>query len=463
MLDTVILAAGKGTRMKSRLPKILHPLAGRPLLQHVLDTARSLRGDCVDADSPSQDFFINIVVGHGAEQVQAQFDAEDTRFIPQREQLGTGHAVQQAVPHLRDNAVVLVLYGDVPLIRRATLEKLIAGVNENAISLLTVYLDNPSGYGRIIRDREGLATAIVEQKDALPEQLTIKEVNTGIMALRGADLKRWLPQLSSDNSQGEYYLTDIVALAKAEGKIINTEHPTAELEVLGVNSRRQQAELERFYQQHLAAELMENGVTLMDPQRFDCRGSLGVGEDVIIDVNCVFEGRVSLGDNVSIGPNCVIKNATIGDNAVIKAHSLIEDADIDEACEIGPFARIRPGTQLRAGAKVGNFVETKKAIIGTGSKVNHLSYIGDAEVGEGVNIGAGTITCNYDGVNKFKTDIGDGAFIGSNTALVAPVKVGAGATVGAGSTINKNVEANQLSIARGRQKNIDGWQRPTKK
>ncbi|TQV82697.1 UDP-N-acetylglucosamine diphosphorylase/glucosamine-1-phosphate N-acetyltransferase [Exilibacterium tricleocarpae] len=451
MLDIVILAAGKGTRMKSGLPKVLHPVAGRPLLQHVIDTARRLDSDA-----------INVVIGHGADRVEAHCAAPDVHFVLQAEQLGTGHAVQQAVGHLRDNAVVLVLYGDVPLIREETLRSLIAKVGADAMALLTVELDDPSGYGRIVRDSNGAVTAIVEQKEATPEQLSISEINTGVMAMRGVDLKRWLPQLSSENAQREYYLTDVIALAQGEGKVVNTEQPADELEVLGVNNHQQQAQLERFYQRDLAATLMAEGLTLLDPDRFDCRGSLSVGEDVTIDINCVFEGRVTLGNNVSIGPNCCLKNVVIGDNVVIKPNSLLEEARVADNCEIGPFARVRPGTELSDGAKVGNFVEIKKALIGPGSKVNHLSYVGDAQVGSGVNIGAGTITCNYDGVNKFKTEIGDDAFIGSNTALVAPVKVGKGATVGAGSTVTKAVADDQLTIARGKQRNIEGWQRPTK-
>ncbi|BFM18682.1 bifunctional UDP-N-acetylglucosamine diphosphorylase/glucosamine-1-phosphate N-acetyltransferase GlmU [Maricurvus nonylphenolicus] len=452
MLDIVVLAAGKGTRMKSNLPKVLHPVAGRPLLGHVLDTARSF-----------DDAQLHVVIGHGAELVEQRLAGDDVQFVMQTEQLGTGHAVQQAAPSLRDDATVLILYGDVPLIKSSTLEQLVDTVAEGAMGLLTVKLEDPTGYGRIVRNPDGLVTAIVEQKDANPEQLTINEVNTGVMAMRNADLQRWLPQLSSDNAQQEYYLTDVIALAQSEGIVINTVNPDSEMEVLGVNNRQQQAELERYYQQHLAEQLMVEGVTLIDPSRFDCRGSLSAGSDVEIDINCVFEGDVKLGDNVKIGPNCVITNSRIGDNTVIKANSVLEDAVVADQCDIGPFARLRPGTNLSSKAKIGNFVETKKANIGVGSKVNHLTYIGDAEIGEGANIGAGTITCNYDGVNKSKTEIGDGAFIGSNSSLVAPVKIGAGATVGAGSTVAKDVEANQLAVARGKQRNIDNWPKPEKK
>lgn len=451
MLDIVVLAAGKGTRMKSNLPKVLHPVAGRPLLGHVLDTARSFN-----------DAQLHVVIGHGAELVEQRLAGDDVQFVMQAEQLGTGHAVQQAASALRADATVLILYGDVPLIKSSTLAQLVETVAEGAMGLLTVKLDDPTGYGRIVRNPEGLVTAIVEQKDANPEQLTINEVNTGVMAMRNADLQRWLPQLSSDNAQKEYYLTDVIALAQAEGIVINTVNPDSEMEVLGVNNRQQQAELERYYQQHLAEQLMVDGVTLIDPNRFDCRGSLSAGNDVEIDINCVFEGDVILGNNVKIGPNCVITNSSVGDNTVIKANSVLEDAVVADHCDIGPFARLRPGTNLASKAKIGNFVETKKANIGVGSKVNHLTYIGDAEIGEGANIGAGTITCNYDGVNKSKTEIGDGAFIGSNSSLVAPVKIGAGATVGAGSTVAKDVEADQLAVARGKQRNIDNWPKPTK-
>ncbi|MBB3169838.1 bifunctional UDP-N-acetylglucosamine diphosphorylase/glucosamine-1-phosphate N-acetyltransferase GlmU [Simiduia aestuariiviva] len=452
MLDIVVLAAGKGTRMKSDLPKVLHPVAGKPLLQHVLDTSQQL--------GESE---LIVVVGHGAETVRERVHAPKLKFVEQTEQLGTGHAVQQTLQYLRDDAVVLILYGDVPLIAADTLETMIEQVNHFDMALLTVLLGDPSGYGRIVRNAENSIVAIVEQKDATPQQLRIQEVNTGVMAVKGALLKRWLPELSDDNAQGEYYLTDIIALASRDGITVQGIHPTSELEVLGVNNRRQQAELERYYQKTNADKLMEAGVTLLDPYRFDVRGKLHCGTDVIIDVNCVFEGTVTLGNNVVIEPNCVLKNVTVGDGVRIKANSHLEDTKVAENCEIGPYARLRPGTELAAGAKIGNFVETKKTYVGKGSKINHLSYVGDATLGEGVNIGAGTITCNYDGVNKYKTDIADGVFVGSNTALVAPVTLGSGATVGAGSIITKNVEPEELAIARAKQRNITGWQKPTKK
>ncbi len=452
MLDIVILAAGKGTRMKSNTPKVMHSIAGIPMLGHVLDCARSLG----DAE-------LNVVIGHGAEQVKQQFRASDVNFVEQLEQLGTGHAVQQALENLRDDATTLILYGDVPLTQKSTLSQLINEVSDQSVGLLTVDLADPTGYGRIVRNSSGAVTAIVEQKDASAEQLKITEGNTGVIAARSADLKRWLPQLSNDNAQGEYYLTDIIEMAQSEGKTIATQQAEDEDEVLGVNNRQQQAQLERYYQQRVADQLMAEGVTLMDPTRFDCRGQLTIGNDVVIDINCVFEGNVSLGNNVTIGANCCIKNSSIADGTVIKPNTLIEEATIGESCDVGPFARVRPATVLQNGAKLGNFVETKKSTIGVGSKVNHLTYIGDAEIGEGVNVGAGTITCNYDGVNKSKTIIGNGAFIGSNSSLVAPVNIGEGATVGAGSTVSANIEDNQLGVARAKQRNISGWKRPVKK
>ncbi len=452
MLDILILAAGKGTRMRSDLPKVLHPIGGKALVQHVADTARKVGGEQ-----------LLIIVGHGAEKVEEKMAAPDVKFVLQAQQLGTGHAVQQALPHLRNDAIVLILYGDVPLTKVETLQKLIAKVGDRQMGLLTVNMQNPTGYGRIVRDANGKVIAIVEHKDASEELKKITEINTGIMAVKANHLQKWLPQLSNDNAQGEYYLTDIIAMAKAEGIAIEVEQPDAVEEVEGINNRQQQAALERFYQQQKANELMVAGVTLLDPSRMDIRGNLVAGRDVVIDVNCVFEGDVVLGDGVVIEPNCVIINSKIGNHSHIKAFSHIEDSTLANGCDIGPYARLRPGTELADDVKIGNFVETKKAVIAKGSKVNHLSYIGDAKIGSKVNVGAGTITCNYDGVNKFKTEIGDNAFIGSNTALVAPVKIGAGSTVGAGSVITKNTDDNDLAIARSQQRNIKGWERPTKK
>lgn len=452
MLDILILAAGKGTRMRSDLPKVLHPIGGKPLVQHVADTARQVGGEQ-----------LLIIIGHGAEKVEERMAAPDVKFVLQAQQLGTGHAVQQALPHLRGDATVLILYGDVPLTRAETLQNLIAKVNDKQMGLLTVNMQDPTGYGRIVCDAAGAVVAIVEHKDATDEQKQIREINTGIMAVKASQLRDWLPQLQNNNAQGEYYLTDIIAMAKASGVSIAVEQPNAVEEVEGINNRQQQAALERFYQKQKANELMVAGVTLLDPARLDIRGNLTVGRDVVIDVNCVFEGDVELADGVIIEANSIIINSKIGAGSHIKAFSHIEESVLAADCDIGPYARLRPGTDLADGVKIGNFVETKKAVIAKGSKVNHLSYIGDTTIGSGVNVGAGTITCNYDGVNKFKTIIGDNAFIGSNSALVAPVKIGAGATIGAGSIITKDVEAAELAIARSKQRNIQGWERPVKK
>jgi bifunctional UDP-N-acetylglucosamine pyrophosphorylase / glucosamine-1-phosphate N-acetyltransferase len=450
-LDIVILAAGKGTRMRSDLPKVLHPIGGQPLLQHVVNTARQLGAGQ-----------LLTVIGHGAEQVEQCVSGDDIKFVMQSEQLGTGHAVQQTLPYLRDDARVLILYGDVPLTRAATLERLVSAVNPQQMALLTMSLAEPTGYGRILRDDKGRVKAIVEQKDATEEQMLIKEINTGILAATAQHLRDWLPQLSNTNAQGEYYLTDLIAMAHNSGVAIHVEQPAQVQEVEGINNRQQQAALERFYQRQQADQLMAEGVTLLDPSRFDCRGTLRAGRDVVIDINCVFEGEVVLEDGVQVGPNCILKNCVIGAATKIQANTVIEDAQVSTDCAIGPYARLRPGTHLHAGAKVGNFVETKKSVIGTGSKVNHLSYIGDSVLGAHVNIGAGTITCNYDGVNKFKTEIGDNSFVGSNSALVAPLKLGRNSTIGAGSVITKDVPDEELAIGRGKQRNIQGWQRPTK-
>lgn len=452
MLDIVVLAAGKGTRMKSDLPKVLHTIAGKPMLSHVLDTARK-----VGADN------LNVVIGHGSELVEQTVAASDVHFVMQAEQLGTGHAVQQAGHLLRDDAVVIVLCGDVPLIKESTLTALVAQVSDSSMGLLTLDIANPTGYGRIVRDHNGEVTAIVEHKDANREQLDICEINTGVMAFKGEHLKAWLHLIGNENSSGEYYLTDMIAIAHEKGIAVATAKAESEMEVLGVNNRMQQAMLERYLQQSIAEDLMVNGVTMADPARFDCRGNIAVGRDVFIDVNCVFEGDVKLGDDVNIGPNCIIKDAVIADGAVIKANSIIEDATVASGCEIGPFARLRPGTQLDKGVKIGNFVETKKSVIGAGSKVNHLSYVGDATIGEQCNLGAGVITCNYDGANKFKTEIGNDVFVGTNTALIAPVILADGCTTAAGSVISSRVEKDQLAVSRAKQRNIDGWVRPKKK
>ncbi|MGY8868830.1 MAG: bifunctional UDP-N-acetylglucosamine diphosphorylase/glucosamine-1-phosphate N-acetyltransferase GlmU [Pseudomonadales bacterium] len=450
--DIVILAAGQGSRMKSSLPKVLHAVAGKSMVKHVLDQARNL-----------EQAKLHVVIGHGAALLETALADEQLTFSLQKEQLGTGHAVAQALPNVDPEGITLILYGDVPLTRSETMQELVDSATKGNLGLLTVHLQNPMGYGRIIRNDANKVIAIVEQKDASQEQLKVTEVNTGIMAVPTGLLLKWLPQLSSNNAQGEYYLTDIIAMAAEQSVSIETQHPACEQEVQGVNNRVQLAELERWHQLQQAETLMLNGATLADPSRVDVRGNVTVAGDVIIDVNAVFEGNVVLGHGVLIEPNCIIKNATIGDNTHIRANSVIEDSTIAANCDVGPFARIRPGTQLATGAKVGNFVETKKAIVGEGSKINHLSYVGDAVIGKNTNIGAGTITCNYDGVNKSLTEIGDQVFIGSNTALVAPVKIGSGATVGAGSTITKEVTQSQLAVARGKQTNLSNWQRPVKK
>jgi bifunctional UDP-N-acetylglucosamine pyrophosphorylase/glucosamine-1-phosphate N-acetyltransferase len=450
-LHVVILAAGQGSRMKSSLPKVLHKVAGRSMLHHVIATAKTLGAAEIHG-----------VIGHGADQVKAAFAGYNVGWVMQEQQLGTGHAVAQALPDLPDDARVLVLYGDVPLTTADTLQGLVQSLDEKTLGLLTVTLDNPQGYGRILRNSAGQVTAIVEQKDASAEQLAICEVNTGILAVSARHLKAWLPQLSSSNAQGEYYLTDVIAMAVEAGMTVSVAQPSNAFEVQGVNNRVQLAELERWYQSREAERLMIEGATLADPARVDVRGELSIGNDVLIDVNVVFIGKVTLGSHVSIGPGCVITDATIADGAQIHAYSVIEQASVGANAQVGPFARLRPGTQLAANTRVGNFVETKKAILGEGSKINHLSYIGDATLGAGVNVGAGTITCNYDGVNKSQTVLGDGVFIGSNSALVAPITIGAGATVAAGSTITKDVAEQELAVARGRQRNIPGWQPPKK-
>ena len=448
----VILAAGAGTRMKSKKLKVLHQVAGLPMVDYVMNLAQSL--------NPSQ---ITVVYGHQGAQLKAHLAASNVNWAEQKEQLGTGHAVQQAVPYFKDDEDVLVLYGDVPLTKVSTLQRLIAAKPENGMALLTVHLANPTGYGRIMRDNSGKVVGIVEQKDANAEQLLVNEANTGILLANGGDLKRWLSNLSSDNAQGEYYLTDIIAACHQEGKLITTAHPDSEIEVEGANNRVQLAGLERAYQLRKAEELMIAGATLRDPSRVDIRGNVVVGQEVVIDINCIFEGNVEIADNVIIGANCILKNCRIGENAEIKPNSIIEDAIIGELASVGPFARIRPGSELKRDAHVGNFVEMKKSTLGEGAKAGHLSYLGDAEIGPKANIGAGTITCNYDGVNKSKTIIGKGAFIGSNASLVAPVTIGEMATTAAGSVIVKNVPDNELSVARGKQRNIPGWQRPIKK
>ncbi|WP_175885783.1 bifunctional UDP-N-acetylglucosamine diphosphorylase/glucosamine-1-phosphate N-acetyltransferase GlmU [Burkholderia sp. BCC0044] len=451
-MNIVILAAGTGKRMRSALPKVLHPLAGRPLLSHVIDTARTLQ--------PSR---LVVVVGHGAEQVQAAVAAPDVQFAVQAEQLGTGHAVRQALPLLDPAQPTLVLYGDVPLTRASTLQRLVDAARDGRYGILTVTLDDPTGYGRIVRDAAGFVTRIVEQKDASPDELRIAEINTGIIVTPTAQLSMWLGALKNENAQGEYYLTDVVELAIEAGFEVVTSQPDDEWETLGVNSKAQLAELERIHQRTVADALLVDGVTLADPARLDVRGALRCGRDVSIDVNCVFEGNVTLADNVTIGANCVIRNASIGAGTRIDAFTHIDGAELGAHTVIGPYARLRPGAQLADEAHVGNFVEVKNAVIGHGSKANHLTYIGDADIGARVNIGAGTITCNYDGANKFRTVIEDDVFVGSDTQLVAPVRVGRGVTIAAGTTIWKDVAEGVLALNEKTQTAKSGYVRPVKK
>ena len=454
-LDIVILAAGQGKRMNSALPKVLHPLAGKPLVRHVLDTARSL--------SPAR---VVVVYGHGGEAVREALAGPAIGFAKQDPQLGTGHAVMQALPLLTaptEGDLTLVLYGDVPLTRADSLKRLVEAAEGGALAILTVELADPTGYGRIVRGADGAITRIVEHKDANAAERAIGEVNTGIMAVPSARLALWLEKLSNRNAQGEYYLTDIVAMAVADGVPVTAAQPGAEWETLGVNSKVQLAELERTRQRNIADALLEQGVTLMDPARIDVRGMLSVGRDVSIDVGCVFEGDVVLGNDISIGPNCVLRNVRVRAGTRIEAFCHLEDAEIGAHCRVGPFARLRPGAELDEHVHIGNFVEVKKSFIGAGSRASHLSYVGDTEVGKKVNIGAGTITCNYDGVNKTRTVIGDGAFIGSDTTLVAPVTIGAGAYIGAGSTITRDAPPDKLTLTRAKQATIDGWRPPIKK
>ncbi|MBT4766179.1 MAG: bifunctional UDP-N-acetylglucosamine diphosphorylase/glucosamine-1-phosphate N-acetyltransferase GlmU, partial [Methylococcales bacterium] len=445
--------AGKGTRMRSMQPKVLHPLAGKPLVEHVYDLCQEL-----------EDNTITIVYGHGGETVRKALDSLSVSWVEQAEQLGTGHAVQQAESQINDNDTVLILYGDVPLLKLATVKVLLADVSDKTLALLTVELDQPKGYGRIVRDNKNQVINITEEKDASEQVKQIREVNTGILAVAGASLKRWLRLLENNNTQNEYYLTDIIALAVSEGVAIKTSQPVHSSEVLGVNNKSQLSYLERVYQAQQAEILMLQGVTLADPNRFDLRGEITkLGQDVSIDVNVILEGTLEIGDGVTIGPNCVIKNSKIANGVEILANCVIENATVGADSRIGPFARLRPAAEIQSSVHIGNFVEVKKSIIGQGSKVNHLSYIGDCQIGESVNVGAGTITCNYDGINKSLTIIEDGAFIGSSTQLVAPVTVGKNSTIAAGSTITKNTPEEQLTLSRAKQITIKGWRRPVKK
>jgi bifunctional UDP-N-acetylglucosamine pyrophosphorylase/glucosamine-1-phosphate N-acetyltransferase len=449
-LAVVILAAGQGKRMKSDLPKVLQPLAGRPLLGHVVSRARQLE--------PSS---LHVVYGHGGDAVRAALASENLSWALQAEQLGTGHAVMQAMPAVADDEMVLVLYGDVPLVRPETLKRLVALAGADSMSLLTVMLDDPTGYGRIVR-KDGAIQEIVEQKDASVEQLAIREGNSGIMAVPAKLLRAWLGRLRNANAQGEYYLTDIIAMAVKDGVKVTPLIAATVAEVLGVNDKVQLAELEAMHRADRARELMLAGATVIDPARLDVRGEVTLGRDVVIEPNVLIAGRVTLGDRVRVGPNVVLRDAIIGADSVIHPNSVVEQSELGSGCLIGPFARVRPGSKLGANVHIGNFVELKKTEIADGSKANHLTYLGDAVIGKGVNVGAGTITCNYDGVNKSTTTIEDGAFIGSGNMLVAPVRIGKDATTGAGSTITRDAPDGQLSLSRAKQVTLEGWKRPQK-
>lgn len=451
-LSIVILAAGQGTRMRSDVPKVLHRLAGKTLLEHVYNSASLLNHRQM-----------LVVYGYGGEQVRDLHRDIQAQWILQEQQLGTGHAVKQVLAEIPDQDLVMILYGDIPMITADTLQRLEQAGRETGFGLLTSYIDNPAGYGRIIRNDIGDVIRIVEDKDAGDEERSVCEINTGMMVVGANALKRWINALGNGNAQNEFYLTDIIALAAGEGISINTINPESAVEVRGINDRAQLAELERYYQLIQAHQLMRRGMTIMDPSRFDLRGDLEMGQDIMIDINVLLEGRLKIGDHVDIGANCCIRDSVIGNHVEIKPNTVIENAIIGDGCRIGPFARIRPDTVLDANVHIGNFVEVKKSMVGKGSKINHLSYVGDSEIGKEVNVGAGTITCNYDGANKHKTVIEDNVFIGSDTQLIAPVRVGAGATIAAGTTITRDVENDVLAISRVEQQILKKWRRPTKK
>lgn len=450
MLEVIILAAGRGTRMKSSTPKVLHPLAGRPMVMRVIDTARQLKAER-----------IHVVVGHGAEQVSAAIAAPDVTTYVQAEQLGTGHAALQAAPSCLPQSTVLVLYGDVPLLTTEVLSEVVNAASHSPV-LLAATLDNPIGYGRVIRDSNGCFAKVVEQKDASPDELAVAEVNTGVLAAQASELHRWLLQVTNDNVQGEFYLPDVLGLALDDGREVSVVVTDRSSDIAGVNDRAQLEGLERAYQDRQAKALMADGVRVMDANRLDIRGSLSCGVDVVLDVNVVIEGDVVIGDGAIIEANCVLKNCSIGEDAVIHAFSHVDGAVVGPQCQIGPYARLRPGTELGEQAKVGNFVEVKNSVLGPGAKANHLAYVGDASVGADANIGAGTITCNYDGANKHRTELGKNVFIGSNSTLVAPLKVEDDGFVAAGSTVTATVGSAQLAVGRAKQRNIDGWKRPVK-
>ena len=450
-LSIVILAAGKGSRMNSNKPKVLQTLAAKTLIKHVVNTVEKLNPDN-----------IIVVTGHLKEQVEEALSGHKITFVHQTKQLGTGHAVLQALPYLEDQKV-LILYGDVPLISAEVLDNLVTTTHDDDLGVLTAFMDDPTGLGRIVRDKFGAVTNIVEEKDANDSQRQIKEINTGIYCVHRACLAKWLPELKSNNVQNEYYLTDIVKFAKDDAITINVTHPVNEFEVLGVNDRAQLANLERVWQRNVAEKIMEKGVSIADPNRFDVLGHLDVGKDCWFDINVIIKGNVTLGNNVVVGANCILKNCTIEDNVKIKANTMVDSSIIRSGAIVGPFARVRPDCDIKEGAVIGNFVETKKTILGKGSKASHLTYLGDSEIGENCNIGAGVITCNYDGVNKHKTTIGDNAFIGSDSQLIAPITIGIGAFVGAGSTISKDVPSQQLAVSRAKQRHIESWEKPVKK
>ena len=450
-LEVIILAAGEGTRMQSSIPKVLHVVGGRPLLEHVLKIASDLKPDT-----------LNVVIGHGAMEVKAEIEAPHVAWVEQSEQKGTGHAVMQAMDRVDPSAAVLVLYGDVPLIEKTTLGRCIAAA-EDGIGVVTVEVPDPEGLGRILRESDGRISAIVEEQDATEQQRTIKEINTGILAASAATLAPLLASIETHNAQGEYYLTDVISLAASSGVQVTGVSATCPEEVQGINDRSQLASVERHFQRREAERLLASGVTLADPARLDLRGTLTAGRDCFIDINVVIEGTVVIGDNVSIGPGCVVADSELADGVVIEAHSVVEGAVVGSDCRLGPFARVRPGTELAEGARIGNFVETKKAIIGAGTKANHLAYLGDSTIGAECNIGAGTVTCNYDGVDKNETRIGDGVFVGTNSTLVAPLTIDEGAYVAAGSTITSKVDSEDLAVGRARQRNIQGWVPPTKR
>ena len=450
-LEVIVLAAGEGTRMQSSIPKVLHVVGGRPLLEHVLNVASDLSPDT-----------LNVVIGHGGAEVKARIEAPDVAWVDQAERKGTGHAVIQAMDNVDPSATVLVLYGDVPLIEKTTLEQCIAAASDG-IGIVTVEMSDPKGLGRILRGADGRISAIIEEQDATEQQRTIKEVNTGILAASSATLAPLLASIETHNSQGEYYLTDVISLAASSGIQVTGVGAICPEEVQGINDHIQLAAVERHFQRREAERLMVSGVTLADPARLDLRGTLTAGRDCFIDINVVIEGTVAIGDNVSIGPGCVVTDSELADGVVVEAHSVVEGAIVGSRCRLGPFARVRPGTELAEGARIGNFVETKKAIIGAGTKANHLAYLGDSTIGAECNIGAGTVTCNYDGVDKNETHIGDGVFVGTNSTLVAPLTIDEGAYVAAGSTITSKVDSEDLAVGRARQRNIQGWVPPTKR